>query len=77
MRRSEVTRTRAGLFARGLVLLATTLAGCTGEDYGTVSATPKSSPEVVQANPPKGGAAAPRVPRGPGQAKSLQDATSK
>ncbi len=76
MTRAEVTQIRPGLVAFRLALLLAA-AGCSDGDYGTVSSTPKSSPEVVQAAPPRNGAPAPRVPRGPGPAKALQDATAR
>ena len=77
MSRAERNDGRWGLVVSGLVLFAATAPGCSEEGAGTVASTPKSAPEVVQAAPPTKGGAAPRVPRGPGQAEALQEATVK
>jgi hypothetical protein len=61
----------------GLLLLAVATVGCNGGDYGTVTAAPKSAPEVVEVVTAQKGAPVPKVPRGPGQAKALQDAKQK
>jgi hypothetical protein len=77
MRNLGVARARPGHAARWLWLLAAAAAGCSDGDYGSVPAAPKSSPEVVQAKPSGKGGPAPRVPRGPAQAKALQEATAR
>ena len=77
MSRVERTVGRWGLAVGGLVLLVALAPGCSDEGAGTVSSTPKSAPEVAQVAPATKGGAAPRVPRGPGQVKALQEATTK
>ena len=77
MVRPGIHRVRPPLCIRGLLLLAVATAGCTGGDYGTVSASPKSEPEVVEVIKTQKGAPVPRIPRGPNQAKALQDAKQK
>ncbi len=77
MTNPEVPRARPGLVSRSLVLLALASAGCSGGDYGSVSAAPKAAPDVVQVGPPTKDRAAPRVPRGPNQAKALQESKAK
>ena len=74
---AQSSRVRPEIVAGGLLLAAAMAAGCTGEEYGSVSSAPTNTPEVVEAVAPKKGAPAPRVPRGPGQAKALQDAAKK
>ena len=77
MKQVGLASRRTDLFHRGLLLLATAVAGCSGQDYGAVPSTPKSSAEAAEAAPAKSASPAPRVPRGPGQAKALQEATKK
>jgi hypothetical protein len=77
MRTAEFPRARPVLATCGLWLLAAALAGCSEDGRGTVASTPKGSPEVVQEDTSKKAAAAPRVPRGPNQAKALQEAKGK
>ncbi len=77
MKKNELSRARPGLVRMGLLLLAATAGGCSGGDYGSVSSSAKTSPDVVEAVSPTKGAPAPRVPRGPGQAKALQEAKTK
>jgi hypothetical protein len=72
MAKAKISRVRPGLATWGLLLLASLAAGCSGE-YGSVAGPPKAG-EVAEAVTVKKGAPAPRVPRGPGQAKALQDA---
>jgi hypothetical protein len=78
MTRGEVPRARSGLVPLGLSVLAlTTAAGCSSDEYGSVSATPKSSPDVASETPSQKAGAVPRVPRGPDQAKALQESKAK
>ena len=76
MAKAEFSRARTGFVACGLLLLAGLAAGCSGGGYGSVPASPKGG-EVAEAVTVKKGAPAPRVPRGPGQAKALQEAAKK
>jgi hypothetical protein len=57
------------------LILAAVAAGCSG-DYSTVSSVPEAPPKVVTTAPGKK-QPAPLVPRGPGQAKALQEAKKK
>jgi hypothetical protein len=66
-------RAQRGLLACVLLLSATQGAGCSNEGYGTVPASPESAPQVVGATSGKG-KPTPRMPRGPGAAKALQEA---
>ena len=86
MKQVGFTRCRTDSVRRGLLLLATAVAGCSGQEYGAVPSTPKSPTEVAETAPAKvaetapaksGVSQAPRVPRGPGQAKALQEAKAK
>ncbi len=73
MRRAGVHRIPRRLGV--LILGAAASAGCSGGESGTVSATPPST-VAVEAVPSKKGVA-PRVPRGPDQAKALQESRAK
>ena len=77
MTRAEFSRARPGRLTRGLLLMAAAAAGCSGGDYGSVSPSPKASPDVVEVVSRKKGDPIPRVPRGPDQAKALQEAAKK
>lgn len=77
MTEAKISRVRPGLATCGLFLLAAASAGCTSGEYGSVPATPKASPDVAQVSPSNKGNPAPRVPRGPDQAKALQEAKAR
>ena len=77
MTNAEFSRVRLGLVALGLLFFAVATAGCSGQDFGSVSPSPKTSPEVVDAVSSKKVAPAPKVPRGPDQAKVLQESAKK
>ncbi len=78
MSTAEFPRARPGLVAYGFSVLLLALPGCIDSEVGTVSSTPKAATEVGQVAPStKKGGPAPRVPRGPEQAKALQEATAK
>ena len=74
MTEAMFARAQRGLLACGLLLSATVAAGCSNEGYGTVPAAPESAAQVVGATPSGKRTPAPRVPRGPGAAKALEDA---
>jgi hypothetical protein len=77
MRKAELSRLRPGLVACGLFLLAVASAGCTDNDAGSVPPTPKAAPELPPADASKKDSPAPRMPRGPGQVKALQESKTK
>jgi hypothetical protein len=75
MTEAMFARAQRGLLACGLLLSATVAAGCSNEGYGTVPSAPESAAQVVEATPGAGKRTpSPRVPRGPGAAKALEDA---
>ena len=76
MIRTEVLHARLRHVTHTTLIFAAVSAGCSSEDHGSVPASPKSTPDVVQTSIPSKGGPAPRVPRGPEQAKALQEAAA-
>jgi hypothetical protein len=77
MSKGGFSRIRMRFVSRGALLLALAATGCSGGDYGSVPASSNNAPAVAEAGPAKKIAPAPRVPRGPDQAKALQEAAKK
>jgi hypothetical protein len=77
MAKGGFSRIRMRFVSRGVLLLTWAATGCSGGDYGSVPASSSNSPAVAEAAPSKKIAPAPRVPRGPDQAKVLQEAAKK
>jgi hypothetical protein len=77
MSRCGFSSIRKRFAGRGVLLLALAATGCSGGEYGSVPPSSNVSPAVVDAGPTKKGTPAPLVPRGPNQAKALQEAAKK
>ena len=73
MTRREFSAARLRCLGRGALFLACAAAGCSGGDYGSVTSSTESPTKIAEVAPSKKTAPVPKVPRGPGQAKALQE----